>query len=152
MDRRARAPGPQMIWMAPGSRLTLPETFVTDIQWVPDDVRGLGGGGDVASHTLVEEQHHTTAGAMMWCGKCSAAGAAKQGAQTSCNSPVGSHCDATQSIIEFGMDWFGWIGLASIKLTCIGLVWFTLSPTDPTPSHPRNPTKVVVVKTRAKTT
>eukprot|EP00661_Eupelagonemidae_sp_cell13_P007457 gene7457-biopygen3051 len=27
-----------------------------------------GGGGYVASPTLVEEQHHTIAGAMMWCG------------------------------------------------------------------------------------
>eukprot|EP00661_Eupelagonemidae_sp_cell13_P024985 gene24985-biopygen13493 len=34
MDRRARAPGPQMIWVASG----------------------------------IEEQHHTIAGAMMWCG------------------------------------------------------------------------------------
>eukprot|EP00661_Eupelagonemidae_sp_cell13_P013597 gene13597-biopygen508 len=43
----------------------LPMDFVTDSQGVPDDVRGLpGGGGYVASHTLVEEQHHTIAGAM----------------------------------------------------------------------------------------
>eukprot|EP00661_Eupelagonemidae_sp_cell13_P010682 gene10682-biopygen19827 len=38
--------------------------FVTDSQGVPDDVRGLPG-GYVPSHTLVEEQHHTIAGAMM---------------------------------------------------------------------------------------
>eukprot|EP00661_Eupelagonemidae_sp_cell13_P014389 gene14389-biopygen6576 len=41
---------------------------VTDSQGDPDDVRALGG-GYVASQTLVEEQHHTIAGAMMWCGK-----------------------------------------------------------------------------------
>eukprot|EP00661_Eupelagonemidae_sp_cell13_P013634 gene13634-biopygen17039 len=65
MDRRARAPGPQMIWLAPRSSLAfqrlsrgpefgilsvrlagtrfccrLPESFVTDRQGVPDDVRG----------------------------------------------------------------------------------------------------------------
>eukprot|EP00661_Eupelagonemidae_sp_cell13_P017436 gene17436-biopygen21878 len=45
------------------------ESFVADSQGVPDDVRGLpGGGGYVASQTLVKEQHHTIAGAMMWCG------------------------------------------------------------------------------------
>eukprot|EP00661_Eupelagonemidae_sp_cell13_P010367 gene10367-biopygen18286 len=124
--RRARAPGPQMIWMAPGSSLAfqrksldttncilsvrfaetiffcrLRDSFVTDSQGVPDDVRGnrtvarawrghgagvaraighfwlgvaqafpvppgvWGGGGYIASHALVEEQHHTIAGAMM---------------------------------------------------------------------------------------
>eukprot|EP00661_Eupelagonemidae_sp_cell13_P010899 gene10899-biopygen7799 len=67
---RARAPGPQMIWMAPGSSLAfqrmsrdtpncilsvlfaetmlfcrLRDSFVTDSQGVPDDVRGLGGRG-----------------------------------------------------------------------------------------------------------
>eukprot|EP00661_Eupelagonemidae_sp_cell13_P025018 gene25018-biopygen23956 len=68
-NRRARAPGPQMIWMAPGSSLAfqrlsrdtpnfIPSVrllgvanpqesgtdFVTDSQGVPDDVRGLPGG------------------------------------------------------------------------------------------------------------
>eukprot|EP00661_Eupelagonemidae_sp_cell13_P016616 gene16616-biopygen3791 len=37
--------------------------FVTDIQGVPDDVRSWGGRGYVAFHILVEEQHHTIAGA-----------------------------------------------------------------------------------------
>eukprot|EP00661_Eupelagonemidae_sp_cell13_P013915 gene13915-biopygen6549 len=82
---RARAPGAQMIRMASRSSLAFPTIvsghlgvanpqesgtdFVTDRQGVPDDVRGLPGwwgGGYVASHTLVEEQHHTIAGAMMW--------------------------------------------------------------------------------------
>eukprot|EP00661_Eupelagonemidae_sp_cell13_P011520 gene11520-biopygen10917 len=72
---RVRAPGPQMILVAPGTSgwqtrgvasLTL-LWFVTDSEGVPDDVRGLGGGGGyVAYQTLVEEQHHTIAGAMMW--------------------------------------------------------------------------------------
>eukprot|EP00661_Eupelagonemidae_sp_cell13_P009663 gene9663-biopygen1699 len=39
--------------------------------------------------------------------KCSTAGAAKQDAQTSRNSPVGSHCDTAQSNMGCGMDWFG---------------------------------------------
>eukprot|EP00661_Eupelagonemidae_sp_cell13_P002352 gene2352-biopygen14061 len=51
---RARAPGPQMIWVAPGTSGFASITllwFVTDSQGVPDDVRGLGGEGKSGEST-----------------------------------------------------------------------------------------------------
>eukprot|EP00661_Eupelagonemidae_sp_cell13_P010070 gene10070-biopygen19775 len=49
---RARAPGPQMIWMAPGSSLAFQRLSRA---FIPPVTRS--------------EQHHTIAGAMMWCGR-----------------------------------------------------------------------------------